>query len=327
MVKIIVDMMGSDKGSEATKDGVRRFKKNHPDCELVLVGKLDELADMDGYEKIEANETVGMCAGPMEVLRKKDASMVKAVRAAADPEMHADGVISAGGTGAFLSAATLILKKIPGVKRPCLVTAFPKLTDEGGFVTILDCGSSNENTAEELQQFAYMGSLYSQSVYGIKNPVVKLVANGTEEEKGSPLVKEAHALLKDDKKVNFQGNVEGNQILTGSVDVAVCDGFTGNVLLKTTEGVAKEMGHEIKKAFKRNIFSKIGYLFAKKGFDEFITKMNPKKVGGALLLGVNWVAVKAHGNSDGEGFESALNVAYKLICNNLVDKIKEGFQE
>lgn len=327
MVKLIVDMMGSDNGSAATKEGVRRFKKNHPDCELVLVGKLDELADMEGYEKIEANDTVGMCAGAMEVLRKKDASMVKAVRAAADPEMHADGVISAGGTGAFLSAATLILKKVPGVKRPCLITAFPKLTDEGGYVTILDCGSSNENTAEELQQFAYMGTLYNQAVYGVENPVVKLVANGTEDGKGTPLTREAFALLKEDKKVNFQGNVEGNQLLTGSVDVAVCDGFTGNVLLKTTEGVAKGMGNEIKKAFKRNIFSKIGYLLAKKGFVKFTTKMNPKKTGGALLLGVNGIAVKAHGNSDGECFESALNVAYKLALNKVVQKLKEGFAE
>ncbi|MCQ2797674.1 MAG: phosphate acyltransferase PlsX [Bacilli bacterium] len=327
MIKIIVDMMGSDNGSAATKEGVRRFKKNHPDCELVLVGKLDELADMEGYEKIEANDTVGMCAGAMEVLRKKDASMVKAVKAAADPEMHADGVISAGGTGAFLSAATLILKKVPGVKRPCLVTAFPKLIDEGGYVTILDCGSSNENTPEELQQFAFMGSVYAQAVYGIEKPVVKLVANGTEDGKGSPVGKEAFALLKDDPKVNFQGNVEGNQLLTGAVDVAVCDGFTGNVLLKTTEGVAKMMGKEIKKAFTRNIFSKIGYLLSKKGFAEFTTKMNPKKTGGALLLGVNGVAVKAHGNSDGESFESALNVAYKLACNKVVEKLQEGFKE
>ncbi|MCQ2798878.1 MAG: phosphate acyltransferase PlsX [Bacilli bacterium] len=327
MVKLIVDMMGSDLGSAATKEGVRRFKANHPDCELVLVGKLDELADMEGYEKIEANDTVGMTAGAMEVLRKRDASMVKAVRAAADPEMHADGVISAGGTGAFLSAATLILKKINGVKRPALVTAFPKLTDEGGYVTILDCGSSNENTAEELQQFALMGSLYSKAVYGIENPRVGLVANGSEEGKGSPLGKEAYALLKEDKKINFIGNVEGNQVLTDYTDVVVCDGFTGNVLLKTTEGVAKGMGKEIKKAFTRNLASKIGYLFARKSFNVFIDKMNPKKTGGALLLGVNGVAVKAHGNSDGENFESALNVAYKLAVANIVAKMQEGFVE
>ncbi|MCQ2771777.1 MAG: phosphate acyltransferase PlsX [Bacilli bacterium] len=325
MVKLIVDMMGSDLGSAATKEGVRRFKKNHPDCELVLVGKLDELSDMEGYEIIEANDTVGMTAGAMEVLRKKDASMVKAVRAAADPEMHADGVISAGGTGAFLSAATLILKKIDGVKRPALVTSFPKLTEKGGYVTILDCGSSNENTAEELQQFALMGSLYSNAVFGVENPRCGLVANGSEEGKGSPLGKEAYKLLKEDTKVNFIGNVEGNQLLTDYTDVAVCDGFTGNVLLKTTEGVAKGMGNEIKKAFKRSCWSKIGYLFAKKGFDVFMGKMNPKKIGGAMLVGVNYVAVKAHGNSDGESFESAMNIAYKLAVNNVVAKIKEGF--
>jgi len=265
-----------------------------------------------------------MEAGALEVLRHKDSSMVKALEAVKNE--NADGIISCGATGAFLSAATLMLKKIPGILRPALVTAFPNLK-KGNFVTCLDVGASNVNTPQEMLQFAYMGTLYSQAVYGIEKPVVKLLANGSEEGKGSPEGKEAYQLLKDDPKIKFEGNIEGNAILMGEADVVVSDGFTGNVMLKTTEGVAKGMGKLIKKAFKKNLFTKIGYLFAKGGVKDIKMVMDPKRVGGAMLLGVNGACVKAHGNSDAYSFESAMEVLYRLVEKEVCKAMAKGFKK
>jgi glycerol-3-phosphate acyltransferase PlsX len=325
MAKLVIDMMGSDLGSEATKQGVVLFHKRHPDCELVLVGKKEELSDLSSlFRIIEAGDVVTMDMGALEVIRKKESSMVEAISAVGLEK--ADGVVSAGGTGAFLSAATLLLKKIPGVRRPALVTGFPNLT-KGGFVTLLDVGASNANTPEELAQFALMGSLYSHLVFGIGYPLVKLLANGTEEGKGSPEGKEAFKLLAADKKISFGGNIEASQVLTGAADVVVTDGFTGNVLLKATEGTAKGVSAMLKKAFKRNLCSMTGYLLSKKGLQEMSDQMNPKKIGGALLIGVNGIVVKAHGNSDGEAFASAIGLADRLASAGAVKKIEEGLRE
>jgi glycerol-3-phosphate acyltransferase PlsX len=250
--------------------------------------------------------------------------MVKDVTAVIQEK--ADGVDSAGGTGAFLSAATLMLKKIPGVSRPALVANFPNL-GRGGFVTILDVGASNANTPAELAQFGLMGSLYSQAVNGIAKPLVKLLANGAEEEKGSPEGKEAFKLLAADKNISFGGNVEASMALLGDADVIVTDGFSGNVFLKATEGAAKGMGSLLKKAFTRNAIASIGYLMAKKGIDEMSAKLDSKKVGGAFLLGVNGVVVKAHGNSDGEAFGNAIDVAFRLAEAGTVGKIQKGLAQ
>lgn len=321
MSKLIIDMMSSDKGSEMSKSAVRMFKKSHPDCELVLVGKKEELSDMDGYKIIEATDVVKMEMGALEILRMKDSSMLKAVEALKNE--NADGVVSAGSTGAFLSAATLILKKIEGVQRPALVTSFPNFK-KGGFLSVLDVGASNANTAIELDQFAIMGSLYSKCVNNLDKPLVKLLSNGSEEGKGSPLGKEAYQLLKEDKRINFGGNIEASKVLADDADVVVTDGYSGNVMLKSIEGSAKAMGSLLKRAFKRNIFSKIGYLLSKKGIVEMKGQLDPKKTGGALLLGVNGVVVKAHGNSDPEAFKNAIELAYRLSEGHIVSKIKEG---
>lgn len=324
MKKIVVDMLGSDLGPLELLKGVEMFHKRHPDYELILVGKKEELESASYATIVDAREAVDMKDGALEVIRKKESSMVKAINTAKAEK--ADGVISAGATGAFLSASTLLLKRIDGVGRPALVTAFPNLNKKGSFVTLLDVGASNVNTPEEIAQFAYMGTLYSHAVYGVENPIVKLLSNGGEEGKGSPEGKEAYKLLKEDKRINFQGNTEGNKLLLGDADVVATDGYTGNVMLKTTEGTAKAMGKLIKKAFKRNIFSMLGYLLTKKGVKEISSTMNPKNVGGAMLLGVNSVAVKAHGNSDAESFSSAMELCYKLIEGDVVNKIREGFK-
>jgi glycerol-3-phosphate acyltransferase PlsX len=323
MSKLVIDMMGSDLGSAMSKEAVKLFHAAHPDCTLVLVGKKEELADMSGYEIIAAPDVVKMETGALEVLRMKDSSMVKAIDAVS--QLNADGVVSAGSTGAFLSAATLLLKKIPGVLRPALVTSFPNLKD-GGYGTVLDVGASNANTPEEIAQFALMGTIYEEKVNHVSKPRVALLSNGSEEGKGSPEGKEAYSLLKADSRLNFIGNLEGSGILTGQADVIVTDGYSGNVMLKTMEGTAKAMSGMLKKAFKRNFFSKIGYLLTKKGLKEMKDALDPKKTGGALLLGVNGVVVKAHGNSTPEAFKNAMEVAYRLSEGKVVESLKEGFR-
>lgn len=323
MKKIVVDMMGSDLGLEATKPGVELFHAKHPDVELILVGKEDELKDIPYAKIVNATDVVPMTCGALEVIRRKESSMVVALNTM--KAEGADGIISAGATGAFLSASTLMLKKIPGVQRPALLTAFPNI-EADGYTTLLDVGASNVNTAEELAQFAFMGTVYARAVYNIENPRVCLLSNGSEEGKGSPVGKEAYALLKEDKKVNFQGNIEGDKLLKGLADVVVSDGFTGNVMLKTTEGTAKGMGKLLKKGFLSKLRCKIGYLFAKPAVKMLTDKLDPSNVGGAMLMGVNGAVVKAHGNSTGKSFASAMEVLYRLIDGDTTNKIKKAFE-
>lgn len=326
MKKIVVDMMGSDLGSKITVEAVKKFHERHPDYSLICVGKKEELVGLDFATVIDARDVVPMTSGALEVLRRKESSMVIALNAAVKEK--ADGVISAGATGGFLSAATLILKKIPGVLRPALITAFPNLSNNGQtYVTLLDIGASNENTPEELAQFGYMGKVFSESFYKIKNPVVKTLANGTEEGKGSPVGKEAFKLLAKDDRINFQGNIEASQVLMGAADVVVTDGYTGNVLLKSTEGTAKGIGKLLKKGFTKNFKTKLGYLLAKSVVTDFKKLMDPKNVGGAMLIGINGVAVKAHGNSDAESFLSAMEVEYRMIEANITEQITAAFKK
>lgn len=328
MRKIVVDMMGGDNGSPATVGAVKIFLSRHNDVEVVCVGKKEELTALEGLKNVrivDARDIMKMDAGVTDVLRAKDSSMVVALNLAKDE--GADGIISCGGTGPFLAGATLILKKIPGILRPALTTGFPNLKEIGKYVTILDVGASNVNTPEELNQFAIMGSLYSQAVYGVKEPIVKLLSNGSEEKKGSPVGKEAYPLLAANPNIKFGGNIEGDRILFGGVDVVVSDGFTGNVCLKTTEGVAKGMGKLLKNMLTENLWTKLGALHLKKGVKRFKSLMDPSNVGGAMLLGVNGCVVKAHGNSDEVSFSSAMEVLYKLVEADIVKKTSEALEK
>lgn len=320
MVKLVIDMMGGDNGLAATIDGVKLFKAAHDDVEIVAVGDYKSLEPIRDIAKLIHSETVlPMECGVMQAMRQKDSSVYRAVSAV--NEEKADGVVSAGSTGAFLSLATLINKKIEGVERPALISPFPTKVF-GKQVVLLDIGASSENSPEDLKQFAVMGQAYYRAVFGKENPNTYLISNGTEEGKGTELCKKTYALLKDDP--NFKGYIEGRHVLDGEADVVVFDGFTGNVFLKTTEGVAKLMGGMMKDAFKHSLGSKIGYLFARKGFKPMLQTWDYKKIGGALLVGVNTVAVKAHGNSDPESFAASLEVAYKCCKNKIVDKIREN---
>ena len=320
MVKLVIDMMGGDNGSKATIGAVELFLKEVKDCELVCVGDEKELEPLKGkVEIIPSTEIVPMESTVMQAMKMRDSSMFKAVNAVLSEK--ADGIVSCGSTGAYLSLTSLIVKKIEGILRPALITPFPtKIKDK--HVVLLDVGASNDNNPQELVQFAKMGEAYYKAVYNKYDPAVYLISNGTEEGKGSPLMKETYQLMKEDP--NFKGYVEGRDVFEGYADVVVFDGFTGNVFLKTAEGVAKMMAGFMKDAFTYNLSSKIGYVFAKKGVNDFREKMDYKKVGGALLLGVNTIAVKAHGNSTPDSFCASMMIAYRLAKNGVVDRIKEN---
>lgn len=322
MKKIIVDAMGGDLGSGAVVEGILLFLSTHDSIEITVVGKKEELTALEGKCKIiDARSVVPMTAGALDVMRLKDSSMMVALQAMKDENY--DAVVSCGSTGGFLSAATLLLKTIPGIKRAALMSPFPTHI-KGKKAVILDIGANVENSPEELLQFAKMGRLYSQIVFNVQSPSVYLLNNGTEEHKGNALYRETYKLLKESEFPNFQGNIEARNALDGSADVVVADGFTGNIFLKSSEGIAKFMGQLIKDAFKKNLWTKIGYLHVRKGMKNLIETMDYKSTGGAMLLGVNGIVVKAHGSSDGYSFSSALEVANKLIEGDLVNRIKAG---
>ena len=324
MIKIVVDAMGGDLGSSIVVEAIQRFLKDYQDVEITVAGKKEELSSLeDKCRVLDAQDVVPMHAGALEVMRMKNSSMMVAIKTM--KEENLDAVVSCGSTGGFLSAATINLKMIPGVKRAALVTPFPTQI-KGKKVVLLDSGASNENSSEELAQFALMGKLYSESVYGIEKPNVYLLSNGSEEGKGAPEVQEAYKVLKEMKFDGFKGNIEARNALSGEADVIVTDGFTGNVFLKSCEGVAKMMSGMMKKAFTKNLWTKLGYLHVKKGMKEMKETMDYKTVGGAMLLGVNGNVVKAHGSSDAVAFYHALLVAKKLAENNIVNKIKAGLE-
>ena len=249
MKTIVIDVMGGDNGSKPIVDAILKFKNENEDFNIVAVGKKEELFLLEGVcEIVDAPDVVPMSAGALEVMRMKSSSMFTAISYM--KEHNADAVISCGSTGGFLAASTITLKMIPGVKRAALVAPFPTAI-KGKKVVILDIGASNENSAEELVQFANMGRAYAQSVYKVEKPNVYLLSNGLEEEKGSPEVKEAHKILSETNFEGFKGNVEARNALNGEADVIVTDGFSGNIFLKGSEGVAKMMSSMLNDAFKK----------------------------------------------------------------------------
>lgn len=260
----------------------------------------------------------------MSALKEKTSSLMVAVETYLANKC--DVLVSAGSTGALLTAAIFKIKRLKGISRPGLITPFPSMIKGKKFV-VCDLGANNANSKEDLLNFAQMASLYYSIRYNEPNPRVHLLSNGTEEEKGSPLNKEVYPLLKECKNINFQGNIEGRDPLFGVTDVVVCDGFSGNVYLKSTEGACKVMSELIKSSFKKNIFTKIGYLFAKKGFDDLRKTMDYRNVGGAMLIGVNGICIKAHGNSNAQSFLSALQGGYELALGDFTNKIRKQLEE
>ena len=326
MIKIAVDCMGSDNGPSIVCEAILNFLKTREDVFIYACGNEDDLVSLKNHKQIEivpSTEIVPMECGALQVMRMKDSSMMKAFNTYIEKDV--DAAVSAGSTGGFLSLATIKLRLVPGVERAALITPFPTYT--GKPLVVLDIGASNENNPNQLVQFAKMGRIYYQNVFDTPEPKVYLLSNGAEENKGSPVGKEAHKLLKAQNFPNFMGNLEAREALSGEADVLVCEGYAGNVFLKASEGVAKMMGQLINDAFRSSLFSMIGYVFAQGGFQKIKEIMNYKAFGGAMLFGINGVVVKAHGNSDAYSFEKALELALKMANAGLVEKIKEGFAE
>lgn len=329
-MRIIVDAMGGDNAPEAiVRGGVMAAKRFEE--EIVLVGQEERIRAIlksDGSENIphlsiiHAPDIVDMHDDPSTVLRKKpESSMAVALKLVQKGE--GDAIVSAGSTGALLSGATLFCKRIKGIRRGAVAPVMPCA---GGKVLLIDGGANTECTAEYLLQFGFMGSLYMQKIMGVEKPRVGLVNNGSEDTKGDALRLEAYQLLKaagDAGRLNFVGNVEGTDVPKGACDVAVCDGFAGNVMLKTIEGVAKFMSGELKKVFLRSAATKLAYLLVKDGLSDFRALFDQDQIGGAPFLGISCPVIKAHGSSNETAAMNAVRQAVEFCRSGLIQEITE----
>ena len=336
-MKIILDAMGGDNAPQAPVLGALEAAKS-TGCQIILVGQGEKIlaalrengvADLpQGMEIVNAEDVVDMHDDPARVIHKrKDSSMVVGLKMLA--EGKGDAFVSAGSTGALLTGATLIVKRVKGIRRAAMGPAFPNKA--GGKTIILDCGANAECTPEFLLQFGIVGSLQAKSQLGVKNPKVGLLNIGTEDSKGTQLQKDAYALLHDAHNkgiLNFVGNVEARDVPLGAVDVVVCDGFSGNVLLKSIEGTAMYMGSLMKhKIFKRNFLSMIGYLFCKSGVNEVMSLLDYRTIGGTQFLGIKKPVIKAHGSSDALAFSNALAQAAAAAEHNIAPQLELELQK
>jgi len=330
-VRIAVDCMGGDHGAAVTLPACRAFLAAHPQAELILVGTASALGAARGWSRcrvVVATEVVAMDdAVEVALRRKRDSSMRVALAqlkgdAGAEPAAHA--CVSAGNTGALMAVARYLLKTLDGIDRPAIATVMPHRHD--GFTTVLDLGANVDCTPEHLLQFAVMGSALVSAVAGKDEPTVGLLNIGEEVIKGSETIKRAGELLRaagEAGQINFHGNVEGNDIFKGTVDVVVCDGFVGNVLLKTSEGLASMMGEFIRQEFTRGPLSKLAALAAMPVLKRFKARVDPRRYNGAALLGLRGLVFKSHGGADAYAFEQALARAYDAARNRLLDRVHD----
>ncbi|MDR1697489.1 MAG: phosphate acyltransferase PlsX [Erysipelotrichaceae bacterium] len=322
MIKIVVDAMGLDKGEIVVINAVKKFLGTYQDAEVILVGPKEKILLFDPRLQIEdAREVLPMDAHAMEAMRNRETSLYKAVDYHLTHET--DALVSGGSTGGYLSLASMKLKNISGIKRAALVTPFPTY-QQGKFIIMLDIGATSEVNAEQLCDFAFLGKVYYESLFATKNPSIKILSNGVEAEKGTPVTREASSLLKAKPALNFQGYIEARDVFLGETDVIVTDGYTGNVFLKTSEGIIKMIMSFLKDSFKKNLFTKIGYLFSKKGLQDMKARFDYNRVGGAVLLGLNKLVIKAHGSSNEEAFYSSMELAYRLAKAKMIETIKAG---
>ena len=332
-MKIILDAMGGDLAPEAPVLGAIEAAKAFG-AEIVLVGRGEDILEVmskhgisdlpDGVEIANADDVVDMHDDPASVIHKrKNSSMVIGLKMLA--EGKGDALVSAGSTGALLTGATLLVKRVRGIRRAAMAPAMP--TKTGGKAVICDCGANAECTPEFLLQFGLVGSAYAKKVLGIESPRVGLLNIGTEDSKGTQLQKDAYALLQDAGNkglIRFTGNVEARAVPLGEVDVVVCDGFSGNVLLKSIEGTAMFMGSMMKKLFKRNIATKLGYLLCKGGVGEMMKMLDYREIGGTQFLGIQKPVIKAHGASDALAFRNAVRQAMTAARNDLTPELTEA---
>lgn len=329
-MKIAIDGMGGDNAPVAVIEGVIQALKEYDNIEVYITGPIEvinsELAKY-AYQKervtvVDAKEVILPSEHPVMALRKKkDASIVRALNLV--KEGTCDGIISGGSTGAFLAGCTLIVGRIKGVERPALAPIMPGR--RGNFM-IVDVGANVDCKPTFLVQFAKMGKIYYQNIFDVKNPSVGLINIGEEEEKGNELTKATFKLLKEEKNLNFKGNIEPREIPTGNTNILVSDGFVGNTALKMYEGSASSILGIIKdEVLNSSIISKLGIVLLKPVVKNLLKKFDYKEYGGAPFLGVDGICIKAHGSSDAKAFKNAIKQTKLFYENNVLEDIKNEF--
>ncbi len=329
--RISLDAMGGDNGYPVVVEAAINALQTHQDISLILVGDTEKLTAELKKQNAEntsrlsihhASQTVSMDEKPALALRgKKDSSMRVAINLVKSGD--ADAVVSAGNTGALMATARFVLRMLPGIDRPALCTAIPNSKTH---THMLDLGANIDSSGEHLYQFALMGSELIKAIDGIDAPRIGLLNVGEEDMKGNDQVQEANNLIKQGS-FNYHGFVEGNDIFNGKVDLIVCDGFVGNVALKTSEGLAKMLSTELKAEYTRNIFRKISALISMPVLKAFMKRFDPRRYNGASLLGLQGIVVKSHGNVDALGYAMAIGIARKEVKAQLHLKIKSRLEE
>ncbi len=325
-ITVAVDAMGGDHGPEVTVLAALELLERDPGVSIILVGLPDRIEAVlrrrqavpsSRLQIHAATEVVAMDEPPAQALkRKKDSSMRVAIELVRDG--HAACCVSAGNTGALMATARFVLKMMPGIERPAIATTLPAIN---GHVYVLDLGANVDCDAEHLYQFGLMGAILAAAVDGKERPSVGLLNIGHEAIKGSEVIKQAAELLRA-SPINFHGNVEGDDIYRGTVDVVVCDGFVGNVVLKTSEGLAWMLGQMIRREFQRNFLTRLAALVAMPVLNRFRRQVDHRQYNGASLLGLKGVVVKSHGGADAYAFRHALQYAASEVRNNVLGRIE-----
>jgi glycerol-3-phosphate acyltransferase PlsX len=330
-ITIAIDVMGGDHGLHVTIPAALKCLARGDNLNIILVGPQDAIqAELKRRHRKtgtrlrvrHASEVVAMDESPALALRnKKDSSMRVAIDLVKAGE--ADACVSAGNTGALMATARFVLKTLPGIDRPAIATNLPSLK---GPVLMLDLGANVDCTAEHLFQFALMGSMLAAEVGHKANPSVGLLNIGEEEIKGNEVVKRAAELIRESHQINFYGNVEGDDIYKGTTDVVVCDGFVGNVALKSSEGIAKMISTLLRQEFRRNFLTKLAGLVALPVMNAFKRQVDPRRYNGATLLGLRGIVVKSHGSADRFSFEHAIETAMEEARSNVLKRISDQLQ-
>jgi glycerol-3-phosphate acyltransferase PlsX len=329
MVTVAIDAMGGDFGPEPIINGVLEANKSAK-FNAVLVGDKTEIEKYlpskipANISIMESTDVIDMHESATDALKRKESSIFKAVDLVRNKE--ADAIVSAGHSGATMSLATLRIGRLPGILRPAIATLMPTAT--GGRTLVLDVGANVDSKPEHLLQFAVMGKAYAMDVLNHELPRVGLLANGEEASKGNDVVKETHKALAALEGFNFIGNIEGNDIFNGSVDVVVCDGFVGNVLLKTSEGVAEAIRGFLKKSIKESLLAILGSTFMLGAFKSLKKQIDYAEYGGAPLLGVNGCAIVSHGKSNAKAIKNAIFQAIRFVesgVNEDIEKFNERY--
>ncbi len=326
MLKIAIDAMGGDFGPAPIVEGAISALKKDRHFTAILVGKKDELLPLIPQKFVsriiihDCSDVIDMHDGATDALKRKDSSAYQAINLVKIGE--ADAYVSAGHSGASMSLATLRIGRIKGVSRPAIATLLPTVN---GTTLVLDVGANVDCDANNLKEFAIMGQAYAQDVLDIDNPLIGLLSNGEEESKGNEVTKEAFKLLEPIS--NYVGNVEGNDIFNGTVDVVVCDGFIGNIMLKTAEGVADTIGKIIKDNLRRSLVSITGAVLMRKVFKKLKLKVDYAEYGGAPLIGVKAPVIIAHGKSNAKAMQNAIFQAIAAADSNLNLHIEEKLKQ